>query len=46
MTSFGDGFYAYIVDSNHKSYFEVISSSNSKFWKETIEIELDSISKN
>jgi hypothetical protein len=44
--SFGSDFYTYLVDNEPKNFYEAISSSDSKFWKEAIKTEIDSIEKN
>lgn len=36
----------FLVDSEQLNYFEVISSSDAKFWKEAIKIKIDSNMKN
>jgi hypothetical protein len=45
-TSFGNDFYTYLVENEPQTFYEAISSSDAKFWKEAIKIEMDSISKN
>ena len=45
-TTFGNDFYTYLVEDDPLSYFEIISSSDAKFWKEAIKTEIDSILKN
>jgi len=44
--SFGDNFYTYLVDNDPLTYSEAISSSDSSFWKEAIDVELNSILQN
>ena len=44
--SFGNDFYTYLVENEPQTFYEAISSSDAKFWKEAIKIEIDSISKN
>jgi len=44
--SFGSDFYIYLVDNEPKNFHEAISSSDSKFLKEAIKTEIDSITKN
>jgi len=45
-TSFGNDFYTYLIDNDHLTYYETISSSESNFWKEAIKIKIDSILQN
>nr|KYP45023.1 Copia protein [Cajanus cajan] len=45
-TSFGNDFYTYLVEDDPISFSEAISSSDAKFWKEAIRIEIDSIKEN
>jgi len=45
-TSFRNNFYTYFVENEPQTFCEAISSSDAKFWKEAIKIEMDSISKN
>ena len=45
-TSFGDNFYTYNVSIDPISYSKIISSFDAKFWKETVQIKLDSLNKN
>ena len=44
--SYENDFQTFLVDNEPSNYFEAISSSDAKFWKEAIKIELDSIMKN
>jgi len=44
-TSFISDFYIYLVDNEPKIFHEAISSSDSKFWKESLKTEIDSITK-
>ena len=45
-TSFGDDFYAYMIQDEPKNFYEAVSSPEEKFWKEAIQAELDSLSQN
>jgi len=44
--SYGNDFQTFLVDNEPSNYFEAISSSDAKYWKEAIKIEIDSIKKN
>ncbi|KAF3667319.1 putative anthocyanidin 3-O-glucosyltransferase 2-like [Capsicum annuum] len=44
--SYGNDFQTFLVDNEPLNYFEAVSSSDAKFWKEVIKIELDTIVKN
>ena len=44
--SYGNDFQTFLVDGEPLNYFEAISSSDAKFWKEAIKMEIDSIMKN
>ena len=44
--SYGNDFQTFLVDNDPLTYFDAISSSDSKFWKEAIKTEIDSIMKN
>ena len=45
-TSFRNEFLTYLVDNDPITYIEVVSSSDSLFWKETIKVEIDSLLQN
>ncbi|XP_070030752.1 uncharacterized protein [Nicotiana sylvestris] len=44
--SFDNDFYTYLVDNDPLTYSEAISSYDASFWKEAIDVELDSILQN
>ncbi|XP_059284843.1 protein transport protein SEC24 C-like [Lycium ferocissimum] len=44
--SYGNDFQTFLVDNEPSNYFEAISSSDAKFWKEAIKMEIDYIMKN
>ena len=44
--SYGNEFQTFLVDNDPLTYFDVISSSDSKFWKKAIKTEIGSIMKN
>jgi len=46
LTSFGEDFFTYLVESDSSSFKEEMESFESPFWKETIESENKSIMEN